>query len=125
MTQIDGFDIPENFETNRSSLRLEKNGWEIEETSPPELNLVFDVWASILRPLIESLPFDYFTEKTANYLKRVTKDSSPLNLADAMLKRRFLRRVQLFSLRIIRKHPTLCISLEDRFRLNPKMVIDS
>ena len=65
---------------------------EIEETSPPELNLVFDVWASILRPFNWSLPLDYFAEKTANYLKRVTKESSPLNLADAMLKRRFLKK---------------------------------
>ena len=114
VTQIDGFDIPEITlkRIEEAALRLEKNGWEIEETSPPELNLVFDVWASILRPLIESLPLDYFAKKTANYLKRITKESSPLNLADAMLKRRFLRRIWsvFFANYTVLIGPTWCIS---------------
>lgn len=114
VTQIDGFDIPEITlkRIEEAALRLEKNGWEIEETSPPELNLVFDVWVSILRPLIESLPLDYFEKKTANYLKRVTKESSPFNLADAMLKRRFLRRIWsvFFANYTVLIGPTWCIS---------------
>ena len=93
--RISGFEIPEITlkRIEEAALTLERNGWEIEETSPPEMNLVFEVWISILRPLIKSLPLDYFSDKTVKYLKRVTKEAPPFSPADALLKRRLLRRV--------------------------------
>ena len=95
MTRISGFEIPEITlkRIEEAALILERNGWEIEETSPPEINLVFEVWISILRPLIKSLPLDCFSDKTVKYLKRVTKEAPPFTPADALLKRRLLRRI--------------------------------
>ncbi len=95
MTQISGFEIPEITlkRIEEAALTLEENGWEIEEASPPEIDLVFEVWISIIRPLIQSLPLDYFSGKTVKYLKRVTKEAPPFTLADALLKRRLLRRI--------------------------------
>ncbi len=95
VTRISGFEFPDITlkRIEEAAKLLQKNGWEIEETSPPEINLVFDVWISLLSPLLRSLPLNYFSDKMVTYLKRVTKDAPPFILADAILKRRFLRRI--------------------------------
>ncbi|MEC8147147.1 MAG: amidase family protein [Pseudomonadota bacterium] len=112
--ELNGFKIPEVTlrRIEESALQLEKNGWQISEVSPPEINLIFDVWISILRPLLDSLPIELFSDKTARYLRRVTKEPPPYDLAGALLKRRMLRRLwsDFFKNYTVLIGPTWCTS---------------
>ena len=94
----------------KATQTLRAEGWMIEEVVPPELERVHQVWQSILRPLIQSLPREIFKKETADYLDRFESSSNYLSLEEALIERQRLRRLwsDFFSVYHVCIGPTWC-----------------
>lgn len=92
---IPGYNIPAatTTEIERAGKILSNEGWFVEEVEAPELDRVYEVWASILNPLTASLPREIFKKETADYLDRLSVPSDTISLWDALTERQRLRRV--------------------------------
>ena len=95
---IPGFDIPKatEIELERAKEILSDKGWIVEEVEAPELERVFEIWASILSPgIFQVVPPEVFKKETADYLERAGKQfvDNIVPLEEALIERQRLRRL--------------------------------
>ena len=95
---ISGFDIAQATikELERAKEILSDKGWIVEEVEAPELDRVFEVWASILNAgFIQATPKEVFKKETADYLKRSEEElvENTIPLGEALIERQRLRRL--------------------------------
>ena len=95
---IPGFDIPKatEKELERAKEILSDRGWIVEEVEAPELERVFEIWASILSPgIFQVVPPEVFKKATADYLERAGKQfvDNIVPLEEALIERQRLRRL--------------------------------
>ena len=95
---ISGFDIAQATikELERAKKILSDKGWIVEEVEAPELDRVFEVWASILNAgFVQATPKEVFKKETADYLKRAEGElvENTIPLGEALIERQRLRRL--------------------------------
>ena len=95
---IPGFDIPKatEKELDRAKEILSDRGWIVEEVEAPELERVFEIWASIFSPgIFQVVPPEVFKKATADYLERAGKQfvDNIVPLEEALIERQRLRRL--------------------------------
>ncbi|MBJ65579.1 MAG: indole acetimide hydrolase [Rhodobiaceae bacterium] len=95
---IPGFDIPKatEIELERAKEILSDKGWIVEEVEAPELERVFEIWASILSPgIFQVVPPEVFKKETADYLERAGEQfvDNIVPLEEALIERQRLRRL--------------------------------
>ncbi len=95
---ISGFDIAQATieELERAKEILSDTGWIVEEVEVPELDRVFEVWASILNAgFVQATPKEVFKKETADYLKRAEGElvENIIPLGEALIERQRLRRL--------------------------------
>jgi amidase len=95
---ISGFDIAQATikELERVKEILSDKGWIVEEVEAPELDRVFEVWASIMNAgFIQATPKEVFKKETSDYLKRAEGElvENTIPLGEALIERQRLRRL--------------------------------